>query len=203
MLKFNVKSLILAFCVLGGMVTAGVASAIPERYIMTGGNLSGYAHGQGNFFPRTFELTLDIDSDLLADPRTFEAFLEVEGVGGRQWAYQGEGQGPFQFEVSRSIYTEPGMGFISKLVVKAFSESAYGDLDLNVRLLPDGGVWGSDFSFTAAGFGHGQGDINTLTKVALPTPSSVFLMLPLLLFVFRRSLLNMFNTFKPVRALAA
>jgi hypothetical protein len=33
-IKFNVKSLILAFCVLGGMVTAGVASAIPERYVI-------------------------------------------------------------------------------------------------------------------------------------------------------------------------
>jgi len=210
MIKFNVKSLILAFCVLGGMVTAGVASAIPERYIIDGTLSSGaelYSSGSPtSLVGRHFNLYMDIDSDLLADPLTFTACLNVDQVHGRCFGDNGQSQDPnhtFRFDVSRSIYSEGGR-IISRLIADVYDQHAYGEFNLDVKLLQDGSVFDSDFSFEIGTlFGSGRGTVDSVTRIALPTPSSVFLMLPLLLFVFRRSLLNMFNTFKPVRALAA
>ena len=66
----------------GGNGTAGVASAIPEHYSMKG-LVSGIERGhRGPFSDRRFNLDMYIDSDLFADPRTFQAFLHVDEVGG-------------------------------------------------------------------------------------------------------------------------
>ena len=188
MIKLSVKSLLFGLFILGcNLVTVNAANAIPERYVFDG-VVSGWEPGPGGlFFGRNFELTMDIDSDLLADPREFVAFLDVDGLGVIDWQYGGEGQGPFQFDVSRSVYTDQGGGFINKLVVNAYSQSAYGHLNLDVSLLPDGGVFDSDFSFNGAGFGNGQGTVDSVTRIALPTPSAAFLMIPALLLLFGRS----------------
>ncbi len=193
MIKFNVKSLILAFCVLGGMVTAGVASAIPEHYRIEGTLSSGIDLGSGHFLSmigRQFNLDMNIDSDLLADPLTFTACLGVDQVGSRCFGDNGQSQDPnhmFRFDVSRSIYSEGGL-IISKLVADVFDPHAYGSFNLDLKLLQDGSIFDSAFSFAlGSGFGGGQGTVDSVTRIALPTPSAAFLMIPALLLLFGRS----------------
>ena len=197
MIKFNVKSLILAFCVLGGMVTAGVASAIPIHY-----SLSGKASGVTGVFSRyesfsdlPFLIELTFDPDHLNDPSLFDAFIQIELPVGAMENF-GEfnnrffGYLPFEYHFDFyprgfDLYTQADHDWLRMSVDHKNNQSNV-EFKLGIEL-------GT----------RGTGSIDKIKRIALPTPSSAFLMLPLLLFVFRRSLLNMFNTFKPVRALAA
>jgi len=244
MLKFNVKRLILAFCILGGMVTAGVASAIPERYIIRG-DASGEMISSGEFHPfqnNPFRLQMDIDSDALADPLTFIAYLEIAQIGGAQFQYNGVTEPfPFEFNVSRYIDSNGG-----RLIANAMSPGeTSSSFWLDAAFQQDGSVVPDSrpaFSFGWARgyttpdempeyFVYGGGDIYSVAHnavgqinddsvydgdtscmilcnssppsvVALPTPSSALLMFPLLLFVFRRSLLDRFRALKPLRIAA-
>jgi len=213
MIKFNVKSLILAFFLLGGMVTAGVASAIPERYVIEGNFGRVSALGR-TVYDQAFHIDLDFDMKKLDDPTSFKLYITLPYlylsalgplIGNSFGDFDSSNLAddlvnsgeplPFRFDISKSPH------FFS-----LYTQADESTLSLNFEKKGNS-IVSSNVTYNNAesiGIHANDGVITSLSRsVALPTPSSALLMLPLLLFVFRRSLLNIFSSFKPLRMLAA